>query len=495
MCSWKWQRIALVLMLALAALPATALPAGAQANLLNNGSMENGFTDRFGDGNGVAPNGWEPWFVDQPSGCNNFRPVFTQSGPGQAQDGGAAAVIYLNYQTYTAGLKQNVNVAVGSTLRLTAYGRIISSDEKVGATTSSGDAQATMKIGIDPTGSGNPSSGAIVWSPSISATGGYQQFAVEATAQGGTVTVFLYSRPQWCFAENTTFFDAASLVVTGQGSANPNPGGGAVAPVQPENIPIQRAEPREDGSIVHVVQSGQYLNLIAGVYGVSVQQIQELNNLTGSIIFSGQELLIKPPDGAIEATQAAEEAADAEPTDPPPPTTPPQVADAGAVEPEVRTNGNLCVLAYKDDNRNAARDPGEGLLAGVSVTLTDGQQEQGRYTTSGVSPNEPYCFMNLPPGTYDLMMSGADLIATTPANVRLAVPAGQTVRVEYGAVSARAGATELDSGSTLSLDLSGLFASENASRIAAASIGAAGAVVFMTVLGAIIYLLFLRPRR
>ncbi len=490
MRSWKWQRMAPVLTLALMAFSA-ALPAVAQANLLNNGSMEGGFTDRFGDGNGVAPNGWEPWFLDTPSGCNNFRPVYTQSVAGQAYDGGAAAVIYLNYQTYTAGLKQNVNVAAGSVVRLTAYGRIVSSDEKVGATTSGANAQVEMKIGIDPTGSGNPFSGSIVWSPTINATGGYQQFTVEATAQGGTVSVFLFSRPQWCFAENTTFFDAAALVVTGQGSGG---GGAAPPPAQPQSVSITRADPREDGSIVHVVQPGQYLNLIAGTYGVTVQQIQELNNLTGSIIFAGQELLIKPPDGAVEATQAAQVAA-AGPTHTPPPTTPPQVADAGhAAAPEVRT-GNLCVLAYQDGNRNASRDPGEGLLAGVTVRLTDGARELGTYLTKGVSPIEPHCFMNLDPGTYDLMMSGGDLISTTPQNVRLAVPAGQTVRVEYGAVSASEPSPELRAGSTLSIDLSALTSGSNAGRIAAAALGAAGAVLFMTGLGAVIYVFFLRPGR
>ena len=485
MWRWKWERVALVVTAMLLALTA-ALPAVAQANLLNNGSMDGGFSDRFGDGRGLAPNGWEPWFVDSPSGCNNFRPVFAQGR--EAYDGSAAQLIYNNFQTYTAGLKQNVNVTPGSVLRFTAFGRIVSSNEKVGATTSSEGASVEMKIGIDPTGSGNPSSGAIVWSPSINAIGGYQQFTVEATAQGGTVSVFLYSRPQWCFAENSTFFDAASLVVAGQGSA-----GAPAAPAQPQNVTIERAPPRADGSIVHVVQPGQYLNLIAGVYGVSVQRIQELNNLSGSIIFSGQELLIKPADGAEEATKAAQEAASAEPTDTPPPTTPPQaVAEAGgagaASEPVV--NGNLCVLAYKDTNRNASRDPGEGLLGGVTVTLSDGAANLGSYTTTGVSPNEPYCFMNLNPGTYDLMLGGANLTATTPVNLRLAVPAGQTVRVEHGAVSAVEPAEPPSSGVNLSLDLT----SADATRIAAASIGAAAVVLFMTVLGVAIYLLFLRPR-
>ena len=486
----KWQQVVVMVALAVVVLPLGAVesPALAQANLLTNGSMEGGFTDRFGDGNGVAPNGWEPWFVDNPSGCNNFRPVYTQSGPGQAQDGGAAAVIYLNYQTYTAGLRQTVSVPAGSAVRLTAFGRIVSSDEKVGATSSSAGASVDMKIGIDPTGSGDPFSGAIVWSGSINATGGYQQFAVEATAQADRVTVILYSRPQWCYAENTTFWDAASLVVGGAGGAAA--GGQAPAPAQPQNVTIERAPPREDGSIVHVVQSGQYLNLIAGVYGVSVERIRELNNLGGDIIFSGQELLIKPADGAEATASSATAQADAEPTETPRPTTPAQeIAAAPTMRPEVAANGNLCVLAFRDRNRNAARDPGEDLLAGVTATLSDGQQEIGRYTTVGLSPNEPFCFTNLPAGTYDLMMSGTDLISTTPPNVRLAVPGGRTVRVEYGAVSSTEPA--LSAGSSDD-PLTGLSALDG-TRLALSALGMAAVVLFMTVLGLVIYLVFLRP--
>jgi LysM repeat protein len=481
----EWQSIALVFALALTAtLPAVTTSAfgaaSAQANLLANGSMEDGFSDRFGDGNGMTPNGWNPWYIDSPDGCNNFRPVYSQAV--EAYDGGAAALIFLNYQSYTAGLMQDVSVPAGSAVRFTAFGRIISSEAGVGATSSSPGAGVEMKVGIDPTGAGNPFSPGIVWSGSINAVGGYQQFSVEAAAQGDRVSVFLYSRPQWCFAENSTFWDAASLVVSGEG------GGGAAAPQPPpQNVSIEVAPPRADGSIVHVVQPGQYLYLIAGSYGVTVQQIKDLNGLTSSILHTGDELLIRPAEGAEEEPE--------EPTSTPPPTTPPQQVTAIAVGPEAAITGNLCVLAFKDGNRSASRDPGEDLLAGATITLSDGERELGRYTTIGISPSEPYCFSNLDAGTYDLLISGADLVSTTPSNIRLAVPAGQTIRVEYGAVPSQAEppVQPPDPGPALDLGFD-LTAGSTATRLVIAAVGAAGVILFMTVLGVVVYLGVLRPR-
>jgi hypothetical protein len=166
--------------------------------------------------------------------------------------------------------------------------------------------------------------------------------------------------------------------------------------------------------------------------------------------------------------------------------------------PEV-TTGSLCVLAYRDSNRNALRDPGEGLLAGATATLmlTGAEQEMGRYTTTGISPNEPYCFANLEPSNYDLMIAGADLTATTPANIRVGVDAGQIVRIEYGAVPSDAAAEAVpppaagSGGLDLGIDLT---SGTTVTRLAISAIGAAVVVLFMTVLGAVIYLAFLRPR-
>lgn len=58
--------------------------------------------------------------------------------------------------------------------------------------------------------------------------------------------------------------------------------------------PVLAATPREDGSIVHIVEYGQSLSTIAEIYNVTVDQIKALNSLTTNTIWVGMELLIQP---------------------------------------------------------------------------------------------------------------------------------------------------------------------------------------------------------
>jgi LysM repeat protein len=63
---------------------------------------------------------------------------------------------------------------------------------------------------------------------------------------------------------------------------------------------VQVATPREDGAIVHIVGSGQALWNIAAAYGVTVDQIKDLNNLKSDIITTGQELVVQLAPTATE---------------------------------------------------------------------------------------------------------------------------------------------------------------------------------------------------
>ncbi len=70
------------------------------------------------------------------------------------------------------------------------------------------------------------------------------------------------------------------------------------------------ATPNPDGSVVHIVQSGQTLIGIAQAYGVSVDEIKALNNLVSDSIYAGDALLIIPagtpaPTGTATATITA----------------------------------------------------------------------------------------------------------------------------------------------------------------------------------------------
>ena len=62
--------------------------------------------------------------------------------------------------------------------------------------------------------------------------------------------------------------------------------------------PVVLAEPREDGSIVHVVDSGQSFWVIAARYEVPLDQLYLFNNLNeASVISPGDELIIRLAEG------------------------------------------------------------------------------------------------------------------------------------------------------------------------------------------------------
>ncbi len=57
-------------------------------------------------------------------------------------------------------------------------------------------------------------------------------------------------------------------------------------------MPVFTVTPRDDGRVIHVVQSGQTLWSIAIAYGVKIEDLRRLNNLYGNTIYEGQKLLI-----------------------------------------------------------------------------------------------------------------------------------------------------------------------------------------------------------
>ena len=67
-------------------------------------------------------------------------------------------------------------------------------------------------------------------------------------------------------------------------------------------VPIVSA----NGTIVHVVKCGETLTSIACLYGVTVQQIQEWNDISNpSHIYAGQALVINPPAGGTPEVPVA----------------------------------------------------------------------------------------------------------------------------------------------------------------------------------------------
>jgi len=68
---------------------------------------------------------------------------------------------------------------------------------------------------------------------------------------------------------------------------------------------VQTVTPAADGALVHTVKAGQNLNLIAAAYGVTLDEIKKLNNLTSDMIRPGDQLIIRaasPATPTLEAT-------------------------------------------------------------------------------------------------------------------------------------------------------------------------------------------------
>lgn len=67
-------------------------------------------------------------------------------------------------------------------------------------------------------------------------------------------------------------------------------------------VPVTQAKPAADGSIVHIVQSGQSLWMVAAHYGVEIDTLRKLNGLgAGDIIYIGQKIIIRGPTAATAA--------------------------------------------------------------------------------------------------------------------------------------------------------------------------------------------------
>ncbi|HOA22660.1 MAG TPA: LysM peptidoglycan-binding domain-containing protein [Aggregatilineales bacterium] len=461
-----------VLALALLASPVLSAP-DAQTNLLQNPGFESG-----------SLSGWEMWAIvnrgqDTVDRCGNWeRPVF-QINSAEMRSGAYAAHYYTAFASHNAGLYQRVSVTPGTQLRFTIWAKAVSADENY-----QNPDYTAVWIGIDPNGGTDASSGSVVWSGAVYPMSGYMQLAVEATAAADHVTVFTRSQPNWCLAHNDVFFDDASLTPIGSGSApTTTPGAATPQPGQQPDDGYQIATPDATGRIVHTVQEGDMLGTIAALYGVTVQQIVELNNLpSDDIIVLGQQLLIKPGESAppAETTEPTEEATEA--TEPPAEPTAEPATEQPTATGEALGTGTLCVLSYEDVNGNAVRDPQEPNLAGVTFVLSDGAETVSRYTTDGIS--EPHCFAELLPGAYEVSWTGDHFVPTTDQSWRVEVKGGDILSHEFGA-QPRAAAGEVQDERAGSGGLPNWLI---------ALLGSLSVVVVLSAIGLVAYFAVIKPR-
>ena len=302
--------------------PAAAIPVQ-QGNLLNNPSFEDPYS------NGAA-SGWARWHQElgpKPENCSAayaFRPEWSrETNPSIVLDGFISQHVGNQFDTWHAGVMQNVPVNAGSRYRFTFYATGRAHNEQY-PTPSDGSVNLGVQAGIDPNGSGLWSDGDIVWgaagSPHMGGgEGNWQQFTVEATAAGNEITVFASANlvgANQCRAHMDVWFDNAQLVEAGPPPTNTPP----PQPTQPPPPPATNTP--------------------------------------------------VPPT--------------ATPTTPATPTNTPTATPTFTPTPP--PGGTICVNAFADENSNGQREETEGAMAGVTFTIARGDEVVGQAVSSGPDP-------------------------------------------------------------------------------------------------------------
>lgn len=399
---------------------------------LDNWTHEIHWTDLGERGNIFTPQGWVIWWrrdgdYGQPEVLviPNMPPY---TGELPRVRSGHYAIKYFNYyRLQDGGLYQVVTgLQPGSTVQFSiwAHGWSCNNDVRQGYSCDDPYNQ-TFQVGIEPNGVADPFSPSVVWSGEQIMPDHYGLIG-PITAQvgaSGSVTVITRSKSKWAFIHLDAYWDDASLVVTAAGTAptnTPPPPPAVVAPPAAPAAPRATSTPYPDGSITYIVRSGDTLSTIALMYGVSVDQIRQLNagSVDNDIIVPGQELVIFPPTLAPTATPApavAEAPADAAPA---PPAT---------------TGVSVCALAFHDRNSNGQMEDGvEELLPNAEFNLADASGTViAQHTSDGI--NEPYCFTGLAAGTYYVIQdSPVGYIPTNSAEQPVSLPDGTSIELRFG---------------------------------------------------------------
>ncbi len=396
------QRKFLMLMLLSAALMLTiaAVPAGAQAgNLLLDGGMEGEYTNR-GRADLNVPANWSLWYTESPRTADwqNLVPVgFPHLGPGpNPQEGARAQNFNRGYATFTVALYQTVPVAAGTNLIGSAWAQVKTCNVAPNADNcgSAAESGAYVRVGIDPNGGNNPYDSDIVWSPNSQPHDQWLQMTTNATATGTSATLFIFGTQAFPSQLNNLYIDNAYLGTGGPGGA----AAGAAPPATPTPafVPFVTAQnARPDGSIIHVVNSGDTLDSIAVAYGMTRADILALNPdiVDARFIQIGQEIIIRLPaptgagSGEIPGSIGA---GDSE-------TTPPDGEAGGGVVFEATTGTRP--RSFAQLGRGGAR---RGVIGGSA----------GESTFRGVPLPEFNLNPNLDTGSTGSIPGGANLAAS-----------------------------------------------------------------------------------
>jgi len=179
-----------------------------------------------------------------------YKAAFRADFPGnRVRNGELSQQWFHSYGNFEAGVLQQVSrIPVGAKLRFEIWGMSWSCDNEskgnCGGATSGDPSPMHFKVGIDPTGGGDPFSPAVVWGEENNAYDQWTLLSVEAVAKNSTVTAYVYSYPTYRSQDNNIYLDDASLVIVAQPPApTRKPTDKPTATPMPTNTPVPTAVP------------------------------------------------------------------------------------------------------------------------------------------------------------------------------------------------------------------------------------------------------------
>ncbi len=445
-------------------------------NLFTNPGFEQGYYNKNDIPQIAVPNGWDiQWLDNVPFFGTEDLPAYRpetvvwniQDAPLNERDlffrdGSFALKIFKNHAPMYAALSQSVSgLQVGRNYRITVpvFVDMVSSYDGGAKQPPYRSNSGFIRFGAGSVGAAWLNEEQINYSPywtSETVSPFYlatQTYIWDFTASATDMTIFIEVGSRHPYQNNGFFMDGLGLfALETTGVVSPGGGGGGSPSVGPTLTPFPTQVPRADGAVVHVVQGGDSMWTIAIQYaptlGVTPEEalplIQELNN-NPAFISAGQELVIVPAGEAPPVEEApTEEPAEEETTEEDETaeateevaavnTSAEEVASEEVVSESAATTSNsVCVSVFNDADSNGQQDSGsESLQANAAITLFRAGATVSTYITDGL--NEPYCFENLDPDTYQVQVfPPADFAPTTADTWAVSVSNGAALGVAFG---------------------------------------------------------------
>ena len=191
------------------------------SNLLENGDFEGDFVELEGEDPRNVAQSWTPWHVPasdtSPSFANHDPNYDEETDRIRLDEAGKAQKYFTLFATHQGGIYQEVDsLTSGTTYRFSIYAYVWSSsfeDTEV----SEDPGFVVVRVGIDPNGGTDGTSEDIIWSTAATFFyDAYRQYAVIATAESSTITVFVESTVGEPRANNYIYLDDAVLEVASE---------------------------------------------------------------------------------------------------------------------------------------------------------------------------------------------------------------------------------------------------------------------------------------